>query len=140
MAYKGPAVVWAGWSASTALPVATSCLSIRLLLKANGLVPNKGSFPPQGAIERESELANARATSPSRDRHMEEDNARLDRGVGNFLRQADVQLSADFLPISGQQPPPCSFVLFDAKSRQSRGPCAQPARHASFLMSKIRPG
>ena len=70
------------------------------------------------------------------DRHMEEDNARLDRGVGNFLRQADLQLSADFLPISGQQPPPCSFVLFDARSRQSRGPCAQPARHAKMVIER----
>ena len=70
------------------------------------------------------------------DRHIEEDNARLDRGVGNFLRQADLQLSADFLPISGQQPPPCSFVLFDAKSRQSRGPCAQPARHAKMVIER----
>ncbi len=70
------------------------------------------------------------------DRHMEEDNARLDRGVGNFLRQADLQLSADFLPISGQQSPPCSFVLSDSKSRQSRGPCAQPARHAKMVIER----
>jgi len=70
------------------------------------------------------------------DRHMEEDNARLDRGVGNYLRQADLQLSADFLPISGQQPPPCSIVLFDASSRQSRGPCPQPARHAKMVIER----
>ena len=70
------------------------------------------------------------------DRHMEEDNARLDRGVGNYLRQADLQLSADFLPISGQQPPSCSFVLFDTSSGQSRGPCARPAKHAKMVIER----
>jgi hypothetical protein len=70
------------------------------------------------------------------DRHMEEDNARLNRGVGNILRQADLQLSTDFLPISGQPLPPCSYIVFGDESGQDRSPCGQPAKHAKMVIER----
>ena len=67
--------------------------------------------------------------------HMEEENVNLDDGLGDFLRQADLQLSADFLPIA-DQPPPCSYIVFTDESGQNRRPCGNSAAYAKMVIER----
>ncbi len=69
-------------------------------------------------------------------RHMEEENDSLDEGLGEFLREGGLQLSTDFLPISGQQLPLCSYVVFPDESGENRSPCGQPANHAKMVIER----
>ncbi len=69
-------------------------------------------------------------------RHMEEEDVSLDEGLGDFLRKGNLQLSTDFLPISRQQLPPCSCIVFADESGQNRSPCGQPAKHAKMVIER----
>ncbi len=69
-------------------------------------------------------------------RHMEEENDSLDEGLGEFLREGDLQLSTDFLPISEPQPPKCSYIVFPDESGENRSPCGQPAKHAKMVIER----
>jgi hypothetical protein len=67
---------------------------------------------------------------------MEEENDSLDEGLGEFLREGDLQLSTDFLPISEQQSPPCSYLVFPDESGDTRSPCGQPSKHAKMVIER----
>ena len=69
-------------------------------------------------------------------RHMEEEDIQLDEGLGDFLRKGNLQLSTDFPPISEQQSPPCSYVVFADESGKDRSPCGQPAKHAKMVIER----
>ncbi len=70
------------------------------------------------------------------ERHMEEENDSLDEGLGEFLREGDLQLSTDFLPISEPLPPKCSYIVFPDESGENRSPCGQPAKHAKMVIER----
>ncbi len=67
--------------------------------------------------------------------HMEEENVYLDEGLGDFLREADLQLSAYFLPIA-QNGEPCSHIVFGDDSGQDLSFYGQLAKYARIVIER----